>query len=261
MKMSRQNAEEEKCTQPASQIVRGRQKIHLLWRSPLDSPDKKRCPLKSWSKHYEEARVMKKNQIIWHKLGKLKKKKIDVSRGFVQPRLSQGALVFWSTSWKFHTAVETPLPSLFFILMQMKNCTGSHTITPTRPPAGSKMDLCWGTATWSLTAETEQEKPQTTLSQFYTTFDSVETSENLATSSEQERLRPFQPISFNLCSICLLQDSWNLLPAPCPPALAGVQQKLDVCFAESNLIKLFRGFTRLHLAIYSCLRLHWVFLH
>lgn len=161
MKMSRQNAAEEKCTQPASQIVRGRQKIHLLWRSPLDSPDKKRCPLKSWSKHYEEARVMKKSQIIWHKWGKLKKK--EVSRGFVQPRLSQGGLVFWSTSQKFCTAVDTPLPSLFFMLMQMKNCTGSNTITPTRPPARSKMDLCWVTATWSLTTEAEQENPQTTL--------------------------------------------------------------------------------------------------
>lgn len=48
---------------------------------------------------------------------------------------------------------------------------------------------------------------------------------------------------------------------PPPPPLGGVQQKLDMCFAESNLIKLFRGFTRLHLAIYSYLLLPRLSLH
>lgn len=55
-------------SQPARQPEEDRKSI-LLWRSPLDSPDKKHCPLKSWSKHYE-ARMMK-SQIIWHKWGKL----------------------------------------------------------------------------------------------------------------------------------------------------------------------------------------------
>lgn len=74
-------------------------------------------------------------------------------------------------------------------------------------------------------------------------------------------LIPLLPNSFNLCNSCFLQDSWKPLLVPAPPTLAGVQQKLDMCFAESNLIKLFRGFTRLHLAICSYLLLHWFSLH
>lgn len=50
--------------------------------------------------------------------------------------------------------------SLFFTLVQVKNCAGSNAITPTRLPAGSKMDLCWVTATWSPTATSKQEKTQ-----------------------------------------------------------------------------------------------------
>lgn len=119
--------------QPARQPEEDRKSI-LLWRSPLDSPDKKRCPLKSWSKRYEEARMVKKSQIIWHKWGKLPFKK-KMNRGFVQPWLSQGCLVSLALS-KFRNTVDMPLS---FILMQIKNCTGSNTITPTRPPAGSKM--------------------------------------------------------------------------------------------------------------------------
>lgn len=88
-------------SQPARQSKEDRKSI-LLWRSALDSPDKKCCPLKSWSKHYEEARMMKKSQIIWHKWGKLPfKKKKKVNRGFVQPRLSQGCLVSLALSKSF----------------------------------------------------------------------------------------------------------------------------------------------------------------
>ena len=68
---------------------------------------------------------------------------------------------FSSTFQKFCNAADVPL---FFVLMQIKNCTGSNAITPTRPPAGSKMDLCCVTATWSLTAKPEQEKTRITLS-------------------------------------------------------------------------------------------------
>lgn len=68
--MSRQNAEEAKTHSQAARQPEEDRKSILLWRSPLDSPDKKHCPLKSWPKHYE-ARRMKKSQIIWHKWGKL----------------------------------------------------------------------------------------------------------------------------------------------------------------------------------------------
>lgn len=84
-------------------------------------------------------------------------------RNFLQPQFSQTCLCFSSTFQNFCNAVDMPL---FFTLMQVKNCTDSKAIPPTRLPAGSKMDLCWVTvtATWSLTAKPKQEKTQITIS-------------------------------------------------------------------------------------------------
>lgn len=48
--------------------------------------------------------------------------------------------------------------SIFFILMRVKNCSCSKAITPTRSPSGSKMDLCWVTATWRIRAKLEKQK-------------------------------------------------------------------------------------------------------
>lgn len=147
--MNRQNAEEAESTQSASMIATGRQKIHpALEITPWQSRQK-HCPLKSWSKHYE-ARRMKKSQIIWHKWESYPLKTRSEQRGFLQPQFSQRCLCLSSTFQNFCNAVDRPL---FFTLMQVKNCRGSNAITPTRLPAGSKMDLCWVTATWSLTAK------------------------------------------------------------------------------------------------------------
>lgn len=80
-------------------------------------------------------------------------------RGFLQPQFSQRCLCFSSTFQNFCNAVDMPLS---FTLMQGKNSRGRNAITPTRLPAGSKMDLCWVTATCSLTATPNQEKTQIT---------------------------------------------------------------------------------------------------
>lgn len=153
--MSRQNAEEEKSTQAASKSQGDRKSI-LLWRSLLDSPDKKWCPLKSWSKHYVETRMMKKSQIIWHKWGKLHLKKEHTwTEALYNLSFHRDVCCFSSALKKFCISVDI---SIFFILMQIKNCTCSKAITPTRSPSGSKMDLCWVTATWRIRAKPEQQK-------------------------------------------------------------------------------------------------------
>lgn len=48
---------------------------------------------------------------------------------------------------------------LFFILKQIKDCLSAK-VSRTRSPAGSKMDLYWGMATWSLGAKAVQQKTQ-----------------------------------------------------------------------------------------------------
>lgn len=120
-------------------------------------------------------------------------------RGFLQPQFSQGHLCFSSTLQNFCNAVDIPL---FFILMQVKNCTGSHAITPTRLPAGSKMDLCWFTATWSLTAKPKQEETQI-FSKLPCIFDA--TKNNSAFSLEFVVF-----LLFPLCVKCKIHTEWGV---------------------------------------------------
>lgn len=156
--MSRQNAEEAKSTQPASKRKTGNPSCsghHLLT-----------VPTKSTAHWKADPSIMK--QEGWRRAKSsgtsgesYPLKTRSEQRGFLQPQFSQRCLCFSSTFQNFRNAVDMPL---FFTLMQVKNCTGSNAITPTRLPAGSKMGLCWVTATWSLTAKPKQEKTQITVS-------------------------------------------------------------------------------------------------
>lgn len=131
--MSRQNAEEEKSTLPASKIVWGRQKIHPAveitpWQSRQKALPTEKLIQALWRSKNDES------QIIWHKWGNLPCKKKKVNRGFVQPRLSQECLVSLALSQSF----AMQWACLSFILMQIKNCTGSSAVMYTRPPDGWK---------------------------------------------------------------------------------------------------------------------------
>lgn len=78
----------------------------------------------------------------------------------MQPWLSEGCLVSLALS-KFHNTVDMPLS---FILMQIKNWQAATQLCPPDLQLAPKWNLCWVTATWSLTAKQEQGKPQITFS-------------------------------------------------------------------------------------------------
>lgn len=151
-KMSRQNAEEEKSAQPASKIVRGRQKIH---------PAVEITSWQSWQKALHTKKLIQALRGSQHAKEEPKSSGTSGESSFKrrEERLCATSTItgmsWFSSSYSvLQCRGHTSLP-----YWRKRRTVQSNTITPTRSPAGSKMDLCWVTATRSQTANQSRKTP------------------------------------------------------------------------------------------------------